>query len=59
MNEGDLPAATRLLLAGLIVFGLLLAGVLFVFWGFYVLPVMAVIGGAVLLVRWLRAGTQD
>jgi hypothetical protein len=46
-------------LAAAIIGGLLTAGLLFVFWGWLVLPWLAVVGVLALLVRWLRAGGRS
>lgn len=59
MNEGGSNEIVRLAQAAFIVFGWLFLGVGFVVFGYYVLPIMAVIGITLMVVRWLQAGFKD
>jgi len=59
MNEDGKAAPLRLIYAFLVVFGWMAFGIAFVVWGYYVLPVLAIVGIVVLFYRWLKAGFKD
>lgn len=58
MNEGERNPAVRLALAFFVVFGWMAFGIAFVVWGYYVLPVLAIVGIVVMFYRWLKAGAK-